>query len=80
MSSGEKLGDTLNIYDLLFICLTDIFDSKYGDFCGDFFHNDITKKKEVSMIRNYHNQTQTNTRHREEEPHNIYSNNTSVRH
>ena len=36
-AGGERLGDTLNIYDLLFICLTDIFYSKYGDFCGDFF-------------------------------------------
>ena len=32
------------------------------------------------MIRKYHNHTlQTNPRHCEEEPHNIYSNNTSVR-
>ena len=32
------------------------------------------------MIRKYHNYTlQTNPRHREEKPHNIYSNNTSVR-
>ena len=36
-ADGERLRDTLNIYDLLYICLTDIFDSKYGDFCGDFF-------------------------------------------
>ena len=40
----------------------------------------IRLKKEVSMARKYQNHTlQTNPRHREEEPHNIYCNNTSLR-
>ena len=37
-------------------------------------------EKVRSMIRIYHNHTlQTNPQHREEEPQNIYSNNTSLR-
>ena len=40
----------------------------------------LYKKEKVGMIRKYYNHTlQTNQRHREEEPQNIYSNNTSVR-
>ena len=36
--------------------------------------------QKVSMIRKYHNHTlQTNLQYPEEEPHNIYNNNTSVR-
>ena len=39
----------------------------------------LAKSEKVSMIRKYHNHTlQTNPRHREEEPHTIYSNHTSV--
>ena len=40
----------------------------------------LFRKKEVSMIRKYHNHTlQTYPRHREEEPKNLYSNTTYVR-
>ena len=42
--------------------------------------NNACRYIDVSMIKKYHNHTlQTNPRHREEEPANIYSNNTSVR-
>ena len=40
----------------------------------------LARSEKVSIIRKYHNHTlQTNQRHREEEPQNIYSNNTPVR-